>query len=112
MGTVAEAGPQATRYGRLGLTKYRRGVPRGVVPVTDDELAAITTPSLVLLGSSSEIHHAGRLADRLTAAMPAARVEVVPDAGHSLPLEDAERIGPIIRAYLAAQSVEKTAGST
>jgi pimeloyl-ACP methyl ester carboxylesterase len=112
MGTVADAGPQAMRYGRLGLTKYRRGLPRGVVPVTDEELAAIATPALVLLGRASEIHRSGRVADRLRAVMPSVRVEVVPNAGHSLPLEDAARIVPTIREFTASSSAKKTAGST
>jgi pimeloyl-ACP methyl ester carboxylesterase len=112
MGTIADAGPRATRYGRLGLMKYRRGVPRGVVPVTDDELAATATPTLVLLGGSSELHRADRVAARMREHMSRVEVEIVPDAGHALPLEDAPRIGPTIRRFLGAPSAEKTLGST
>jgi hypothetical protein len=57
------------RYGFLGLTRYRRGLPKPV-PVADAELAAVSAPTLLLLGTHSEIHKSPILIARARAAMP------------------------------------------
>jgi pimeloyl-ACP methyl ester carboxylesterase len=90
------------KLAQLGLTRYRPGVPRPVPP-TDAELAAIETPALVLLGAASELHDAKKLAARVQACMPNATVELVPDAGHALPTDQAEAVGARLRAFLDAR---------
>jgi pimeloyl-ACP methyl ester carboxylesterase len=102
MEVAAELDPRFSKFGRLGLTRYRRGVPRPV-PVTDEELASVTTPTLLLLGDKSEIHHSKALLARARATMPNVDGELVADAGHSLPLDRAETIAPRLRAFVASQ---------
>jgi pimeloyl-ACP methyl ester carboxylesterase len=87
------------KLARLGLTRYRPGVPRPA-PVTDAALAAITAPALVLFGAARELHHAEALAARVEACMPNATAELVPDAGHALPTDHAEDVGARLRAFV------------
>ena len=67
------------------MVAFRRRLP---VPPTlsDDELRRVDVPMLVLLGQRSQRYDAQRVTDRLRAVVPAARVEVVPGAGHDLPV--------------------------
>jgi pimeloyl-ACP methyl ester carboxylesterase len=100
MEVAADLDARFSRFARLGLLQYRRGLPRHV-PMTDAELASVTTPTLLLLGDKSEIHHARALLDRARATMPNFDGELVADAGHSLPLDRAAAIAPRIRAFVA-----------
>jgi pimeloyl-ACP methyl ester carboxylesterase len=65
-------------------------------PLTDDRLERITAPTLVLLGGHSQLYDARAVAARVTARMPNAVAEIVPEASHDLVLwrtgELAERI--------------------
>jgi pimeloyl-ACP methyl ester carboxylesterase len=99
MEAAADLDARFSRFGRLGLMQYRRGVPRPV-PVTDDELASVITPTLLLLGEKSEIHHSNALLARARATMPNMHGELVAGAGHSLPLDRAEVIGPWLRSFV------------
>lgn len=70
---------------------FRRRLP--VPPtLTDDELHAITVPSQFLLGGRSQLYDAAAVAARVTALMPAARTEIVPEAGHDLPLHSPDLV--------------------
>jgi pimeloyl-ACP methyl ester carboxylesterase len=100
MEIVDRGDPRVVELGRLGLTRYRPGVPRPQPPPTDDELGGVTVPTLVLLAERSELHHARRLATRLAAVMPSATVELLPDAGHSLPVDRAEEVGARLRCFV------------
>ena len=92
---------QLRKLAQLGFTRYRPGVPRPV-PFTDADLAAVETPALVLLGAQSELHDAKKLGARVRACMPNATVELVPDAGHSLPTDRAEHVGARLVAFVDA----------
>ncbi|MEU5387031.1 alpha/beta fold hydrolase [Kitasatospora cineracea] len=72
--------------GRAALG-FRRALP--VPPVlTDGELRRIGGSSaLFLFGARSALHDARAVAERIGRVLPAARVEVVPGAGHSLPMD-------------------------
>jgi pimeloyl-ACP methyl ester carboxylesterase len=100
MDLASEGGPRLVRFGRLGLMKYRRRVPRPV-PVTDDEFASVITPTLLLLGDKSEIHHSKSLLAKAQRAMPNMGGALVADTGHSLPLDRAEAIAPRFRSFVA-----------
>ncbi|MFD7640843.1 alpha/beta fold hydrolase [Kitasatospora sp. NPDC059795] len=74
---------------------FRRALP--VPPVlTDEELRRIDLPAQFLLGARSALHDSAEVAARIGRVLPTARVEVVPGAGHSLPMDEpalvAERI--------------------
>jgi pimeloyl-ACP methyl ester carboxylesterase len=90
------------KLAQLGLTRYRPGTPRAV-PVTDAELAEVTTPALVLLGAASELHDSRTLGARIDSCMPNATVELVPNAGHALPTDQAEQVGARLRPFLDAR---------
>jgi pimeloyl-ACP methyl ester carboxylesterase len=100
MSALADVDPRARRVGQLGLTKYRRGEPRRVTPLTDDDLQAITPPTLVLLGAHSEIHRAPALLDRMLRVMPDASGQLVPDAGHAVPLERPDVVAQAIASFV------------
>jgi pimeloyl-ACP methyl ester carboxylesterase len=65
-------------------------------PLTDDELERITVPALVLVGGHSQLYDAREVAATVTARMPRAVAEIIPEASHDLvlwnPDELAERI--------------------
>ncbi len=67
----------------LASTGFRRRLP-APPPLTDDELRAITVPTLALLGGRSQMYDAEQVAARIHALMPAGRADVVPGAGHDL----------------------------
>lgn len=65
---------------------FRRALP--VPPVfSDEELRRLQVPALFLLGARSTMHNSREVADRLARLVPFARVEIVPDAGHTLPTD-------------------------
>ena len=99
MNALATDDKRLRRWGFLGQAKYRRGAPK-FVPLTDSELASITTATLLLLAEKSQVHRSRPLLARARSIMPRVYAELVPRAGHSLPVDQAEAIGPRIRAFL------------
>ncbi|MFG2845596.1 alpha/beta fold hydrolase [Kitasatospora sp. NPDC048296] len=70
---------------------FRRRLPLATT-LTDEELGRLNTPALFLLGERSAMNDARAASERLHRLVPAARVEIVPDAGHSLPTDDVNRL--------------------
>jgi pimeloyl-ACP methyl ester carboxylesterase len=91
--------PDARTLALLGQTRFRRVLPRPQ-PVAGAALAAIRAPLLVALGAASPIHHADRLAERVRAARPDDRVEVLEDAGHTLPADAADRAAALLSRFV------------
>jgi pimeloyl-ACP methyl ester carboxylesterase len=87
------------RYGALGLTKYRRGLP-GVTPLTDEQLRATEVRTLLLLGEHSEVHKADAVAARARTTMPNVDAQVVSDAGHALSLDKPDDVAARLLAFL------------
>lgn len=58
--------------------------------MTDEELRGIHVPALLLFGERSPVNHARRAAERCRRCIPNAETDVVPDAGHMLPVEKPE----------------------
>lgn len=86
----------------LPLTmRFRRRLPVPA-PLTDDELARVTVPTLVLLGERSALYSAPEVAAHLTRCMPAARVEIVPGASHDLPAHSPDLVTDRIEGFLPA----------
>jgi pimeloyl-ACP methyl ester carboxylesterase len=75
-------------------------VPDAARQLPDEALPAVTVPTLALLAEHSAIMDPRRAADRARALLPDATVEIVPDTGHGLPFDDAERAATRIRAFL------------
>jgi 3-oxoadipate enol-lactonase len=82
----------------------RRGISKAVLGVANrapiyDEIDRISVPTLVIVGADdvpTPVAKARRIAERV----PGARLEVVPDAGHSSPLEQPEAITKLIEEFL------------
>ncbi|WP_104821175.1 alpha/beta fold hydrolase [Kitasatospora sp. MMS16-BH015] len=70
---------------------YRRALPMATT-LTDEQLATLRTPTLVLLGARSALHDAPAVAARLARLVPAVTVELVPGAGHALPPDRPELV--------------------
>ncbi len=99
MGILAEDADRR-RFAFLGQARFRRrGLPPPA-PVPDADLAGLDAPLLLVLGDESPIHDAGRLAERVRRARPDATVAVLDDAGHTLPVEAADRVTPLLRDFL------------
>ncbi|MDP9868345.1 MULTISPECIES: alpha/beta fold hydrolase [Streptosporangium] len=65
---------------------FRRRLP--IPPAyTDEQVRELSVPVQVLLGARSALHDAQAVAARLAEIAPSWRVEIVPDAGHALPVE-------------------------
>jgi pimeloyl-ACP methyl ester carboxylesterase len=65
-----------------------------------DRIGAIGVPTLVLHGGADVVVDPGNAA-LLGELIPGARVEVVPDRGHLLIWEDAERVAELVTEFLA-----------
>jgi pimeloyl-ACP methyl ester carboxylesterase len=87
---------------RVSLS-FRRRLP-AATPFTDAELASITAPTLVLLGARSQMYDAAAVAERIGTLMPAARTEIVPYAGHDLPLHSPDLVAARIEEFLTTRT--------
>jgi pimeloyl-ACP methyl ester carboxylesterase len=87
------------RVGQLAYTRHVFGHPRPEF-LTDDQLAAIDAPTMVLLAADSELHHAAALQQRLARVLPSAHVDMIADAAHSLPFEYPELCGEKVCEFL------------
>lgn len=72
-----------------GLANSLRGMGQGAESPLHDRLRAISAPTLLLTGALDTKFE--RLAREMAAAMPHARVEAIPGAGHAAHLEAPER---------------------
>ena len=75
---------------------------RAVFPsvFSDEELRAISSPTLLLIGEEELIYRAPKALRRASALMPSVEAELVPGAGHLLNMEQPERIDARILAFL------------
>ena len=74
-------------------------------PLTDDELERITAPTLMIVGGHSQLYDAREVAARVTARMPHAIVELVPEASHDVVLWRPEELADRIVAFAAEASM-------
>lgn len=77
----------------MAALKFRPGMPWDRV-VTDAELAAITTPTLVLFGAETVVNDPELGAARARQHIPAADVQIYPGIGHDLLWADQEVVIP------------------
>ncbi len=85
----------------LWLQKTPSPVPPG--PPEVDRLHEITAPTLALVGER-DLPDFRRMAELVAERVEGARLEVVPGAGHLLPLEQPERFAEAMLAFLSNQS--------
>jgi pimeloyl-ACP methyl ester carboxylesterase len=99
MGILAE-GADRRRFALLGQTRFRRrGLPPPA-PVTDADLARVAAPLLLVLGAESPIHDTAALASRVRSARPDATVAVLDAAGHTAPVDAADRVAHLVGEFL------------
>jgi len=83
----------------LGLASALRALGTGTLPSLWDRLSSLTTPTLLLVGALD--HKFVDIAEEMAATMPDARVVVVPEAGHSVHLEQPARWLAAVARFLS-----------
>lgn len=83
-----------------GLAAALRGIGTGEMPPLWDRLPQLTMPATILVGERDAKFRA--LGERLAAALPDARLTVVPGAGHGLPREAPDAVAQAIAAAAPA----------
>jgi 3-oxoadipate enol-lactonase len=96
-GLVAEMQAQAMEQPAEGLAQLTLGM--ALRPDRTDLLPRIALPTLVLCGEQDTVSPPDGMR-AFAAAMPAAAVHLIPDAGHLAPLEQPERVNAAIRDFL------------
>jgi 2-succinyl-6-hydroxy-2,4-cyclohexadiene-1-carboxylate synthase len=84
----------------VGLAYSLRGMGAGVQERVLNRLNELRMPVLLLAGSFDERYCA--LARRMVAALPCARLEIVPETGHAVHLGQPQLFGDIVRRFLEA----------
>ncbi|WP_436791638.1 alpha/beta fold hydrolase [Yinghuangia sp. YIM S10712] len=74
-------------------------------PFTDTELRRASVPMLVLLAGRSVLLHPERARDRVLTLVPHAEVEIVPGAGHGLPLEAPDLVNERILKFVEGRDL-------
>lgn len=74
--------------------------------ISFSELGKVAAPTLVMVGEHDipTVEHA----EAMQRALPEARLEVVPDATHALPMEKPEVVGSFVLDFLGATPVSRT----
>jgi pimeloyl-ACP methyl ester carboxylesterase len=72
------------------------------LPCKLDRLAASSIPILVIIGRNETIHDGPTMADRFSVRVPTARVEVVDDANHMLPMDQPDVLSKLLMDFLGA----------
>lgn len=80
------------------LAAQLRGMGAGATEPFWDRLACVDAPALVMAGAEDERYVA--FAAHLAAALPRARVAIVPDAGHAAHLERPAAVAALLRDHL------------
>lgn len=102
----------ASDKGKAGVKEFlqalsevkRPGMVRAILGVTDrppifDELAKIHTPTLVIVGEE-DVATPVVLSKTMVGAIAGARLEIVPEAGHSSTVEQPERLSDLIETFV------------
>jgi 2-succinyl-6-hydroxy-2,4-cyclohexadiene-1-carboxylate synthase len=92
-----DAGRRRNDAGRLAAAL--RGMGAGATEPFWDRLDRVDVPALVVAGADDERYVA--FARRLAAALPAARVAIVPEAGHAAHLEQPVAFAALLADHLA-----------
>jgi pimeloyl-ACP methyl ester carboxylesterase len=102
----------ASEAGKTGVTVFlqelgevkRPGMVTAILGVTDrppveDELARIHTPTLVIVGEEDVATPVAK-SQTIVGGIAGARLEIVPEAGHSSTVEQPERLSDLIEAFV------------
>ncbi|MDO8611872.1 MAG: 2-succinyl-6-hydroxy-2,4-cyclohexadiene-1-carboxylate synthase [Dehalococcoidia bacterium] len=89
---------QRLRNSAQGLANSLRGMGAAAQEPLWDRLREVQAPALLIAGALDAKYCA--LARRMAQGLPRARVEIVPDAGHAVHLEQPEAFAGAVRAFL------------
>ncbi|WP_259316497.1 alpha/beta fold hydrolase [Kitasatospora xanthocidica] len=84
----------------LAMRSYKPGGRPPARPFTDEELASIELPVLVLVGRRSALLRPRQVVERVTRLIPGVRAEIVEKAGHGLNLEQPELVNERLLAFV------------
>ncbi len=68
---------------------FRQRLPAASV-LSDDELARIATPTLLLMGADTKLYDPSAVSQRTRRLLPDVQIETIPDAGHGVLFQHAE----------------------
>lgn len=90
------------RVMRVALNSYLVYRPRPLPPgpFTDDQLRSVGVPVLLLLGEKSQVHRATQVMARANELLPDVDAEIVPGAGHALPMSHTDHIAGRLNNFL------------
>lgn len=91
---------QRLRNDPAGLANSLRGLGAGEQQPVYTRLHEIATQALVLAGADDAKYRA--IAERTAGALPCARLQIVPDAGHAVHLEQPQAFSSAVREFLSA----------
>lgn len=97
LGVGVGVDPESSRLARV--TTAARIVATVMRPMSQRDLRAVTTPTLVVIGEHEMLYRED-LARRRAALMPGGRIEVIPDAGHAAVYDRPEVTNPLILDFL------------
>jgi 2-succinyl-6-hydroxy-2,4-cyclohexadiene-1-carboxylate synthase len=82
-----------------GLAGSLRGMGQGAQPALHDRLTGLRVPALIVAGALDAAYC--RIARDMAGAIPAARLAVVPEAGHAVHLEQPDAFHGIVLEFLS-----------
>ncbi|MFI9361993.1 alpha/beta fold hydrolase [Kitasatospora sp. NPDC053057] len=93
----------------LAMRSYKPGSRPPARPFTDEELASVRLPVLMLVGKRSALLRPRQVVARVTALIPGVRAEIVERAGHGLNLERPEVVNERLLEFIGAVGREQQA---
>ncbi|MFI9157740.1 alpha/beta fold hydrolase [Kitasatospora aureofaciens] len=84
----------------LAMRSYKPGGRPPARPFTDEELASVRLPALVLVGRRSALLRPRQVVERVTSLIPGVRAEIVERAGHGLNLERPEVVNARLLEFI------------
>ncbi len=107
---LPDAVQSAVRAQRLqnvarGLANSLRGVGTGAQPALHDQLSRLAIPTLIIAGAFDAKYVA--LAREMAAAIPHSELQIVPDAGHTVHLEQPQVFDTLIIQFCQRHEVKR-----
>jgi 2-succinyl-6-hydroxy-2,4-cyclohexadiene-1-carboxylate synthase len=97
---------QRLQNSTVGLANSLRGAGAGVADPVLSRLGEIEVPTLLIAGALDEKYVA--LTHKMNEALPCARMEIVPDAGHTTHLEQPALFDHVVREFLQTHVTQGT----
>jgi pimeloyl-ACP methyl ester carboxylesterase len=87
----------------LGTRHFRKGAMVPPLPYTDDELRTVQPPTLLLIGRHEALYDPIAAVRRAQRLIPDIRAELIPHAGHELPISRPETVNRRVLDFLQEQ---------